>query len=76
MARAGTLIGISYRLVVYQQTEADPPALSGTDRLLGSKGSSPGCFEELIRAAVPIPDPVSKAGENTIHFHAWNRNIN
>ena len=37
MARAGTLIGISYRLVVYQQTEADPPALSGTDRLLGSK---------------------------------------
>src|SRR4029077_3080118 len=37
MARAGTLIGIRYRLAVYQQTEADPLSLFGNNRLLSSK---------------------------------------
>jgi hypothetical protein len=37
MARAGTLIGISYRLAVYQRTKADPLSLFGNNRLLSSK---------------------------------------
>ena len=61
MARAGTFIGISYRLVVYQQTEADPPPLFGSNRLLSSKRLESSCFEELIRAAVPLPGPGIKS---------------
>jgi hypothetical protein len=61
MARAGTLIGINYRLAVYQQTEADPLSLFGNNRLLSSKRLESRLFEELIRDAVPIPGPGFKS---------------
>jgi hypothetical protein len=47
MARAGTLIGISYRLAVYQQTEADPLPLFGNNRLLSNKSLESRLFRRI-----------------------------
>jgi hypothetical protein len=62
MARAGTLIGISYRLAVYQQTGSGSATTLRKQSVIEQQEARVQVVsKKLIRAAVPIPGPGIKS---------------